>query len=244
MITSANNIKIVEASKLLDKKYRKKCGKYLIEGERLVNDAILHGAKVETVFVKDSVAPKSTISNAIVVADSAFSKLTDTVNTQGIVAVVNISEPTLQVPNGNCLILDSLQDPGNVGTLIRTATACGFTDIFAVNCVDLYSPKVLRSAMSAHFCVNLHTCDDMTAVFSLLKGHCSIWACDMNGENIFDVPVLGNVAVVVGNEGNGIGQFIKDNTDKIVSLPMQKIESLNAAIAGSVVMYQVFSKQV
>lgn len=243
IITSLDNAKLVACRKLADKKYRRKEGRYVVEGERLVADAIRHGAKVTNIFVKESVADKFATSypDADVVADRAFDTLCDTVTTQGIVAVVEQAELPLAAPCGNSLVLDGLQDPGNVGTLIRTAAACGFTDVYAVGSVDLYSPKVLRSAMSAHFCVKLHQSDDIEAVFAVLDGVMKVCA-DMGGKNVFDVKFDGKVALIVGNEGNGISDFTRRNADITVALPMANdFESLNASVAGSVVMYQIFA---
>lgn len=243
LITSQDNAKVKEVVKLLDKKQRKISGKYVIEGERLVRDAIKHNAVICDVFVKQSVADKFYFDGQIVLADNVFDKISDTVNTQGVIAVVKQSENTLDVPQGNCLVLDGLQDPGNVGTLIRTSASCGFSDVYAVNCVDLYSPKVVRSAMSAHFCVKLHQSDSISQVFDLLKD-ITVVCADMGGENVFDAKLHGQIALVLGNEGNGLSEFSKQNADMTVSLPMEnEFESLNVAIAGSVIMYQIYANK-
>lgn len=243
IITSLDNAKIVEVAKLSDKKHRKQSGKYVIEGVRLVNDAFKYGANVVSVFVKESVADSFGYENQIVVSDKVFAKMSDTVNAQGVLAVAQRKTIALRKPIGNCLILDQLQDPGNVGTLIRTAVACGFTDIYAVKSVDLFSPKVLRSAMSAHFCINLHESESMQNVFALLDD-VEILAADMYGENVFSAKVSSQCALVVGNEGNGISDYVKTHVNKTLSLPMENsFESLNAAVAGSVIMYQIYSKQ-
>lgn len=243
VITSLTNAKVMETAKLNDKKYRKSSGRYVIEGERLVADAFKYGAKIVEVFVKESVANKFNYENQIVVVDKVFEKLSDTVNSQGILAVAEKPTEDDLTPTGNCLVLDGLQDPGNVGTLLRTAVACGFTDVYAVNSVDMYSPKVLRSAMSAHMCVKLHVFDNLEQVYTLLKD-VQIVVADMDGENVFDAKFGKHVALVVGNEGNGISQISKDNADLVVSLPMENnFESLNAAVAGSVIMYQIYSQK-
>ncbi len=240
VITSQDNAKVVAAAKLLDKKFRKSSGRYLIEGERLVRDAIRHGANIVEIFVKESVQGQFDFENQIVVADRVFAKMCDTVTTQGVLAVVERRGDELRPPLGNCLVLDGLQDPGNVGTLIRTAAACGFTDVYAVGCVDVFSPKVLRSAMSANFCVNVWSVDSLQKVFDVLNDTLIV-AADMGGENIFNAQFDGKVAVVLGNEGNGLSGFSKTNANKIVSLPMQNnFESLNVAIAGSVIMYKIY----
>ncbi len=242
LITSVDNLKVAEVVKLADKKYRKSMSRYVIEGARLIADAIKNGADIVSVFVSESVAANFNYDNQIIVTDKVFAKMSDTVNSQGILAVVNKKVGCRNVAKGNCLVFDGLQDPGNVGTLMRTAVACGFSDIYAVNCVDIYSPKVLRSAMSAHFCLNLHESNSLSEVFESLDGF-EIIACDMSGESVFKRKFENNVALVLGNEGNGLSQYSKSNADYCVSLPMENgFESLNVAVAGSVIMYQVFSQ--
>ena len=244
VITSTDNAKVQEVAKLADKKYRRKCQSYVIEGERLVRDAIFHGAQVQSIFVAESVAGKFDFPNAVIVSDKVFAKMSGTVNSQGVLAVAKIPQQELAEPKGNCLILDNLQDPGNIGTLIRSAVACGFTDIYAVNCADLYSPKVVRSAMSAHFCLDLHQTDDIAKVFDVASKNI-ILACDMGGRDIFHCNFDGNVALVLGNEGNGLSGYSRQNAHDTICLPMaNNFESLNVAVAGSVIMYQIYANKV
>ncbi len=241
MITSTDNPKIVEAAKLSDKKYRKSTMNYLIEGIRLVRDAIRYGAQLEDIFIREGAADIADFPKATVVSDKVFAKLSDTVNSQGVCAVVHRVKSELSKPVGNCLVLDGLQDPGNVGTLIRTAAACGFSDVYAAGCVDLYSPKVIRSAMSAHFCVKLHEAN-IEEVLATLDGIATV-AADMRGDNLFETDLLAPVAVIVGNEGNGLSDYVRKHVAKTVALPMANdFESLNAAVAGSVIMYRIFSQ--
>ena len=242
VITSLDNAKIVEVAKLADKKYRRLTGQYVIEGARLVSDALKHGAKLVSVYVRESNAADFNFANQTVVSDRVFAKMCETVNSQGVLAVVEKRESPLSKPSGNCLVLDGLQDPGNVGTLIRTAVACGFSDIYAVNSVDLYSPKVLRSAMSAHFCVKLHELDSIEQAFSLLDGVQTVSA-HMGGTNVFSAKFNKRVALILGNEGNGLSDYSLKHSAKTVALPMENgFESLNVAVAGSVIMYQIYSQ--
>lgn len=242
VITSHDNAKIAEIVKLSQKKYRRLTRRYVIEGARLVHDAMRHGAKVVAVYVSESVASEYGFDNQTVVADRVFGKIADTVSTQGVLAVVEMSDDELLPPKGNCLVLDGLQDPGNVGTLIRTAAACGFTDVFAVSSVDLYSPKVLRSAMSAHFCVKLHELGKIEDAFALLDGVETVCA-DMGGSNVFEADFPEKTALVLGNEGNGLSQYSKAHATRTLALPMANgFESLNVAVAGSVIMYQIYAK--
>ena len=243
VITSLDNAKIVEVAKLADKKYRRLTGQYVIEGARLISDALKHGAKLVAVYVRESNAGDYNFVDQTVVSDRVFAKMCDTVNSQGVLAVVERkSTEDLTKPTGNCLVLDGLQDPGNVGTLIRTAVACGFTDIYAVNSVDLYSPKVLRSAMSAHFCVKLHELDSIEQAFELLNGVQTVSA-HMGGANVFSTKFAKRVALILGNEGNGLSDYSLKHAAKTVALPMENgFESLNVAVAGSVIMYQIYSQ--
>lgn len=241
MITSLDNSKIAQLKKLADKKYRKQFGLYVVEGERLVKDAIKHGAKILSVFVKQSQQAKYNFQNQLVVADNVFNKVCDTVSSQGVIAVVEQQQHQLCCPTGNALVLDCLQDPGNVGTLIRTAAACGFSDVYAINSVDVYSPKVVRSAMSAHFCVRLHVLDSFEQVLEHLGG-VPLVVADMDGQNVFQTQFAPKSALLVGNEGNGVSPEAKSHATQVVSLPMQNnFESLNVSVAGSVIMYQMFA---
>ena len=243
IITSHDNGKIAEIVKLSQKKYRRQYRRYVIEGARLVHDAIKYGAKVVSVYVSESSASEFHFDGQVVVADRVFAKIADTVSTQGVLAVVEMDDDCLLPPVGNCLVLDGLQDPGNVGTLIRTAAACGFTDVYAAGSVDLYSPKVLRSAMSAHFCVKLHELESIESAFALLDGVETVCA-DMGGSNVFESKFGGKTALVLGNEGNGLSDYAKAHATRSVALPMANgFESLNVAVAGSVIMYQIYAKK-
>ncbi len=239
VISSQDNARIAQVIKLADKKYRRLYGLYVIEGERLVRDALKYGAEITDIFVKESVAEKFCFENETLVSDRVFAKICDTVTSQGVLAVVKNRQKEIQKPLGNCLVLDGLQDPGNVGTLIRTAAACGFTDVYAANCVDVFSPKVLRAAMSAHFCVNIWQ-ENIEKVFEQLED-VQIVSADMDGENIFQAEFADKIALVLGNEGNGLSDFSKTYSDKTVSLPMENnFESLNVAVCGSVIMYHIY----
>ena len=234
IINSTSNKQVQLLKKLAQKKYRQQYGLYLAEGARLVCDAIRLGAKVEQIYQSQSAYEKSPLENAVVLSDKVFETICDTVNTQGVLATIKVEQKPFS--NGNCLILDAVADPGNVGTLLRTAAATGFYDVFLCNCADVYSSKVVRSAMSAHFLLNFHVVDLPTA-FQMVKGM-SVYCADMNGQNVFQTTFVEPFAIVLGNEANGVSQFSKDNSTEIVSLPMEnQFESLNVSVAGGVLMY-------
>jgi TrmH family RNA methyltransferase len=224
---------------LSDKKYRVEYGLYAVEGEKLVREAITFGAAVEKVFVKETSQDKFDFLDGLtteIVAGNIFDAIADTVTTQGIIALVKINDqqPTL---TGNALILENLQDAGNVGTLLRTALATDFRDVFLVNCADVYSPKVTRSAAGASYRLNCVTATSTEEVFAELDGY-TILSADMGGTDVFKYQPSGKVAVLIGNEGNGISHFARNNSTTIVAIPMKnQLESLNAAVSGSIIMY-------
>ncbi|HIT78473.1 MAG TPA: RNA methyltransferase [Candidatus Limihabitans stercoravium] len=242
VITSASNSKVLLVRKLQDKKYRNRFKQYCIEGVRLYQEALRFGKKPLEVFVKQSLSDKLNIDGATVVEDNVFDKMSDTVSSQGLIAVLPI-EDNDTVASGNCLVLDSLQDPGNVGTLLRTACATGFDTVYLYRCVDVYSPKCVRSAMSAHFAINLVTVDD----FDVLKqriSNCRVVCADMDGKDVSQFQYNEPIALVLGNEGNGIGDYFNEISDDVVSLSMKNnLESLNVAVAGSILMYILGGKQ-
>ena len=241
VITSNTNNQITLLRKLqTDKKYRVAEGKYCIEGERLVKEAIRFGKQILAIYVAQSAQGKFTFDvdcEPIVVADNVFASISQTVNSQGVVAVLALPQAKLQAPAGKCLIVENLQDPGNLGTLLRTAVATGFDDQNLCNSTDVYAPKVIRSAMSAHFALNLHF-GSVEQVFDVVSPVCQLVCADMDGTNVFDFTASKPVALLLGNEGNGVSQFAKTNCHSVVSLPMKNnLESLNVAVAGSVLMY-------
>lgn len=242
VITSASNSKVMTVRKLQDKKYRNRFKQYCIEGVRLYQEALRFGKKPQEVFVKQSLSDKLNIEGATVVEDSVFDKMSDTVSSQGLIAVLPI-EDNDTVAVGNCLVLDSLQDPGNVGTLLRTACATGFDTVYLYKCVDVYSPKCVRSAMSAHFAINLVTVDDLDVLKRYLS-NCRIVSADMDGKDVSQFKCEDPIALVLGNEGNGIGDYFTEISSDVVSLSMKNnLESLNVAVAGSILMYILGGKQ-
>lgn len=245
LITSATNNNIKLLNKLIgQKKYRQQYRQYVVEGEKLLNDAVRFGKQITAVYVAQSskvIVPDSLLSKVVYVADTVFSSVSDVVNGQGVLAVVNMDSVDVGIGStGDCLVLDGLQNAGNVGTLLRTALACGFEDVLCSNCVDVYSPKVIRSAMSAHFALRLHTTASIEQAFAKLPTDCYKYACDMNGADIATVnrKSKASIALVLGNEGNGLSAFSCEHCDSIVSLPMKNgLESLNVSVAGSIIMY-------
>lgn len=250
-IESSQNRQVKEWKKLLTRKGRKKQNKYLIEGLHLVEEAIKADADIETVMIReDKVEEYSTLpglegNNVLSITEEISTLLSDAVTDQGIMAVIIKEEASVEIVGDKpVLMLDEVQDPGNLGTLIRTADAAGFEGvIIGKGSVDLYNPKALRSAQGSQFHLNIIH-DDIEK-----------WIDTFNGK---DIPVYGTAlderavsyrtveprdrfALIVGNEGNGVNPSILNRTEKNLYIPIKgQAESLNVAIAASVLMFSLY----
>ncbi len=234
IITSKSNPIIKSISALSEKKFRKQYGKYIVEGIKPVNECIVAGCSVDKIVCTEQTA--GMYENPLIVGDTVFNSLSSEKTPQGVLAIVNIQDKPLVAPSGNCLLLDCLQDPGNLGTVIRTANAAGYKDIYLINCTDPYSPKAVRASMSGIFFVNLYfgTYDE---IFSVL-GNCALISADMQGEDIFSFSPPDKFCLCIGNEGNGISKNVADRADYTVRIPMSDTcESLNAGVSAGIAMY-------
>ncbi|MBQ8431175.1 MAG: RNA methyltransferase [Clostridia bacterium] len=243
IITSKTNEKIVNAKKLLDKKFRDKTSRFLVETKKVIAEGVRAGLKIESLFVlhgNDNIfssidCPVYTVSNQV------FKEISSTVSTDGFIAVFNKKVLEKSVPNGNFLVLDNLQNPDNFGAILRTALATNFKDIYVINSVDEYNSKTIRASMGNQFFLNIMhiNYEDIEILFKNKQ----LFAADMMGENIFKQKNLNeNFGFVIGNEGNGISNELKKYVKNFVSIPMENgVESLNASISASVIMYYVFS---
>ena len=236
-ITSKENSSIKRAVKLLNKKHRDNLGLFLVEGLRAVQDIISSRKDlVEEVFVTQE--KRGFPFATAVVCDKVFKLLCETENAQGVVAV--IKKPVMAAKNCRSLFLDRVRDPGNLGTLIRTAAAVGFEDVYLFDSADAYSGKVVRSTMAAMIKVNLLNADTNT-LFSLKNNGYTVVCADISGKNAYSYKQDSEkICLVIGNEANGISSGIKEICDVCLSLPMiNGVESLNAAVSGSILMYNL-----
>lgn len=252
IITSKNNHFIKELSKLTNKKYRYKLGLVILEGKKIINECLIRNKDIKFLIVLDAFKDKyQDIINKLnqsncktyIVPKQIFEQLSNTVNSQGIIAVTEFIEKKFELPKTNFLILDNISDPGNLGTIIRTAMACGFEYIYTYNCVDEYNDKVLRSTMGTIF-----DCNIIKVAFENIKQlseQFSLLVAEMNSLNIFNCEIKNEITgIVIGNEGNGVSKEVFDLSSLKVSLPMlNNVESLNASVACAVLMYAVNSKQ-
>ena len=240
MITSRANPVVRKFISLADKKYRKLYGEYLVEGLKPVSECIAAGGEVTRVVCTERHSEK--FKDALVVSESVFAAISSERSPQGVIASVKLPDDSPRSPLGNCLLLDRLQDPGNVGTIIRTANAAGFEDIYLVDCADAFSPKAVRASMSGIFFVRAMRCTAHEALEALKD--VPIVSADMNGENIFEFTPPEKVCLVIGNEGGGVCQEFARASSYTVSIPMRtSCESLNAAVSAAIAMYAINNRQ-
>lgn len=256
-IASLQNSIVKEAAELNLKKYRSKRREFLVEGVRAVQEAINSGWELTSVFFDDAVSGEKVTMmlqhNAVPcyhVSRTIIERLTDTKNPQGIVAIVkeqNNNLADVAGKNGLLLVLDEVRDPGNVGTIIRTADAAGAVGVVLLSaCVDLYSPKVVRSTMGSIFHLPIITDVDKNSFCSWCsKEKWSLWVSSLSGgTNIYEVKWEEKVALVMGNEANGASEDMLEAAKQKVFIPMQgKAESLNVSIAAGVFMFEALHKQ-
>ncbi len=236
IITSAQNPLAKKISSLSEKKYRKLYGEYLVEGVKPVRECLRNGGEITRIVC--TIAFEKEFEDAVIFSDSLFERVSTEKSPQGVLATVKIPQNELVAPESSCLLLDGLQDCGNLGTIIRTANAAGYSDIYLINCADAYAPKTVRASMSGIFFVKIMT-GDALSVLDTLKGVTKI-AADMDGDNIFSFRPPEKFCLCIGNEGNGLSKEVMSVCDKKIAIPMREsCESLNAAVSAGIAMYQL-----
>ncbi|HCS16000.1 MAG TPA: 23S rRNA (guanosine(2251)-2'-O)-methyltransferase RlmB [Lachnospiraceae bacterium] len=263
MITSENNAKIKELIKLQkNARHRRKEGLFVAEGIKLVQEAAQYG-KLRQVLIRESLwherwkdAPESEIAKELSVdgnrvgvdtaPDSVFDMVADTVTPQGILGMVDMPAYSLKeilaLSSGLYLMLDDLRDPGNLGTVIRTAEAVGAAGvIMSRGCVDLFNPKVVRATMGAIFRVPFLYVESLPeTIEQMKKKNISVYGTILEESQPYDEPDYTKPSgIVIGNEANGISAPVRESLTGRIHIPMQgSVESLNAAVAAAVVMYE------
>lgn len=247
-ITSAQNAQYKNAKQLRVKKYREKQQKFLLEGSRYIETAVATGRKCHALFkVKESNFELSDIPTYIL-TNELFDALSGTENSQGVIGVFDIKEPMhldcIEPSVGNILFLDRIQDPGNLGTMIRTADASGIRLVLlAKGTVDVYNDKVVRSAAGSLLNVECLYVDSSESALNMLK---------QKGFNLVVTALRGAVdynlktnyretnCLVIGNEANGVSDEIISMADVVVKIPISgEAESLNASVAAGIMMYKI-----
>lgn len=242
-IVSKDNQKVKNLRALLrDKKVRRDENKFVAEGVTLVKET--PSSQISEVYVREGEEELLSLANAksdrvFVLSEAVFNGLSDTVKPSGILAVVSINKRNCSLGN-KTLVLDGIRDPGNIGTLIRSAAGFKYDSVVLSDAADPYEPKAVRSSMGGIFKVNIVRVKDAEEAVSVLSD-IPIIALDMGGENISHMEVPERFALVVGSESRGVSEVFRERAAKIAAIQAGGIESLNAGVAGSVAMY-AFSK--
>lgn len=257
-ITSKDNPNIKLYRKLLTgKKYRRETGLFPLEGIRLISDAIKENAELHSVFVTedctDRLSQQSEALNfpeTFIISRELAENMADTDSTQGIFAIcktldkLNFSD-TIRI-GGRYILLHSVQDPGNLGTIIRTADAMGVDAVFLSECCDLYNPKVIRSTMGSIFRVSVSEVH-FNEVFPMFeqKGVPTFAAViDSDAVSLTDCDFSNGGTVLIGNEGNGLPQEISDMCSVKTTIKMHgSVNSLNAAMAAGIIMWELTARR-
>ena len=246
MITSKQNQTIKRVASLKQKKGRELYGQYVVEGVKMISDAITYGAKIVEIFVTEKLQNdfENSPVEVTVVSDAVFKCISDEVTPQGALAVVQIPKSGDISALSRCLLLDRVQDPGNVGTITRLATACGIKHLLLIDSADPYSPKAVRSSMSGIYHVNVIKLSESECISLLHEQNLPLICADMGDNNVFDYKAPNRFCLCVGNEGNGISDNLLTASNTILSIPMEKgIESLNVAVATGVMLYTLINNQ-
>ena len=160
---------------------------------------------------------------------------------QGVIGIFEVQKTNLKAPSGNFLVLDCIQDAGNVGTLLRSALGAGFKDIYLLNCAQISNMKTIRSSMGAIFKLNVYQTTKIEFL-EFFKNNISysLYSADLDGKNIFDFNFKFPCGIALGNEGRGLSNEIKKLSADTISIPIDtNLESLNVAVAGSIIMFQI-----
>lgn len=257
LITSKDNPNIKLFRKLTEsKKYRRETGMFPLEGTRLISDALLENAELHSVFVTESFSAKHDKQGEALnfpegtslyyISDELGKSISDTSSTQGVFAICRpLSKPRFMQTikhGGKYLLLCGVQDPGNLGTIIRTADAVGLDGVFLSDCCELYNPKVIRSTMGSLFRLNVSEVDfEEIFPFFAERGVPTYAAVvDRDAFSLTDCDFSEGGAVLIGNEGNGLPKDIAERCTKKLTIKMNgNINSLNAAMAAGIIMWEL-----
>lgn len=248
-ISSVNNKTIKDLAKLNKKKYREDTGMYIIEGFHLIEEALQSGRKFQYLLGTDEALNKveeygvDLSSKSVILINKAITRhLSSTKNSQEIFMVLKIDQPKEFPFNyGKWVLLDNLADPGNVGTIIRTADAAGFDGVvLSPESVDLYNPKTQRAMQGSQFHIELIK-QDLTSVITTLKSYdIPVYASmlDKSAKELPDFEKVPQLGLVIGNEAHGVSDFIAKLSDEKLYIPIKgQAESLNAAVAAGIMIY-------
>lgn len=251
-IQSRDNLLIKEIKKLKDKKHRTESGRFIVEGFRFVSEALESEFQVPLIFISEKAKDRWNNFNVETklqkntkvyeVTEQILKILSSTDTPQGIIAVVNNRNMAVENRQGFYILADKVQDPGNLGTIIRTAHAAGALGVLVTKgTVDIYNEKTLRSTMGSIFHIPVIQDDNLEQLYFLRESGFKLVVSSLDTDsNFYDVNLKDRAIIAVGNEGNGISKEILDLSDIKVKIPMPGgAESLNVSVAAAIMIFEV-----
>ena len=255
IIESKNNKVIKEIRALADKKYRDELGLFIADGLRFVNE-IPETIQIEKIIFSESFASKNDLtpyqkkSSTLIISNKLFDEISDTKKPQGIMAIckkIHFNVNDIIKKNGFYILAEEINDPGNLGTIIRTAHAAGANGIFLTNgSVDLYNNKVLRSTMGSIFKIPVLQNIDLDYISDILKKNkIMLYAAHLKAKKYhYEVNYTNGCAFLLGNEARGLSEHAVSLCDGLIKIPMPgDAESLNASVAAAILMYEVVKQR-
>lgn len=250
-ITSKENQLIKEVKKLKEKRFRDEKGQFIVEGFRFCSEALMSHFEIPLLFISEGSLDRwksfdlenklQSITKVYQVKDNVFKSICSTDTPQGVVAVASKIKKDIEYNGGFYILADRIQDPGNMGTIIRTAHAAGVSGVITTEgTVDIYNEKTMRSTMGSIFHVPVIEDSDLKAIQELRNRGYKLVVSTLDTEkNFFDVDLRSNVIIAVGNEGNGISDRVQSIADIKVKIPMPGgAESLNVGVAASIMVFE------
>lgn len=253
IISSKDNELIKHIKKLKDKKHRDESNEYIIEGVKLIEEAVKENARIKKIIVCEDTTRTYEIPTHIMyeiakyecvyVTNKVFASITQVTNPQGIMAIIEKGDTNVQIDYTQDIIvaLDDVQDPGNLGTILRTVDSIGLNQIIvSKGTADAFNSKVVRSTMGAIFRVKIIEVENLPqSIKEMRRHHFKLMVTSLQTENsIYDIQFNKKI-IVIGNESNGVSKEIQEMADEKAKIPMLgKTESLNASVAAGVVMYE------
>lgn len=259
VISSKDNELVKHIKKLKDKKYRDENNEYIIEGVKLIEEAVQEKSKIKKVIICDDTTRTYEIPTNVMleiakyecvyVTNKIFSSITQVTNPQGVMAIIekNTEKQEIDYSEDIIVVLDNVQDPGNLGTILRTVDSIGLKQIIVTkDTVDAFNSKVVRSTMGAIFRIKIiETADLAQSIKEMRKHHFKLMVTSLQTDNsIYDIGFNKKI-IVIGNESNGVSEEIQDMADEKAKIPMLgKTESLNASVAAGIVMYEYVRQKI
>jgi len=251
VITSKDNEIVKDIKKLKDKKYRDQANKFIIEGTRILEDAILENAQIDMIVICEDCVKnidkklmyEIAKHNCVYVTEKVFNTISDVTNPQGVLAVIkrDLNNTQIDYSEQIIVVLDGIQDPGNLGTILRTIDSANLKQVIvSKQTADSYNPKVVRSTMGGIFRVNVIQVDNLVEELKQMQkqGFEIVVTSLDTDDSVYDISYTKKV-IVIGNEANGVSEEVQKIANKKVKIPMLgKTESLNASVAAGIMIYE------